>query len=136
MNLKPQDIEISLVQADHEHNLGNWSMQTCSGVVLYHKPTSIQVRCTEHKSQWKNKAAAVKLLEGRLENVTENLDVYWTFKDRPYLVGTFMGSNTEILFKFVYEDGVCGFTVFGEDKRYNINEVVILRSYTLEELLS
>ena len=70
---------------------------------------------------------------GRLENVTENLDVYWTFKDRPYLVGIFMGSNTETLFKFVYEDGVCGFTVFGEDKRYSIDEVVILRSYTLEE---
>ncbi|CAM0066445.1 RF-1 domain peptide chain release factor [Vibrio phage K460] len=68
MNIKPQDIEISLVPSDHEHNLGNWSMQTYSGVVLYHKPTGIQVRCTEHKSQWKNKAAAMEKLLVKVED--------------------------------------------------------------------
>lgn len=67
MNIKPQDIEISLVQSDHEHNLGQWSMQTYSGVVLYHKPTGIQVRCTEHKSQWKNKATAMEELLVKVE---------------------------------------------------------------------
>ena len=77
MNIKPQDIEISLIQADHEHNLGNWSLQTYSGTVLYHKPTGIQVRCTEHKSQWKNKAAAMEVLLVKVEYYdTTNNDKY------------------------------------------------------------
>lgn len=66
MNLQPKDIQVSLVQADHEQNLGQWSMQTYSGVVLYHKPTGIQVKCTKHKSQYKNKADAMRILEERV----------------------------------------------------------------------
>lgn len=72
MNLQPQDIEVSLVRADHEQNLGQWSTQTFSGVVLYHKPTGIQVRCTEKKTQWQNKSQAMLMLEEKVKSSTSS----------------------------------------------------------------
>lgn len=66
MNLNPEHIKVSLIQADHEQDLGQWSMQTYSGVVIYHEPTKIMVSCTKHKSQWKNKCEAMQMLESKL----------------------------------------------------------------------
>lgn len=73
MDINPKDIKVSLVQADHEQNLSQWSMQTYSGIVLYHEPTNVMVSCTKHKSQWKNKCEAMEMLEAKLtENVGTN----------------------------------------------------------------
>ena len=66
--MNPKDIKVSLIQADHERSLGNWSMQQHSGIVLYHKPTGSQVCCTKHKSQHKNKSEAILLLEEKVES--------------------------------------------------------------------
>lgn len=80
MKLNQKDIVISVTKADHEQNLGQWSTQSVSGIVAYHKPTGVQVICTKHKSQWKNKEEAIRMLEEKvkLENpklldITEDL---------------------------------------------------------------
>lgn len=67
MNLDPKDIVISLTKADHEQSLGQWSTQSVSGIVAYHKPTGVQVKCTRHKSQWKNKEEAIRILEEKVK---------------------------------------------------------------------
>lgn len=66
--MNPKDIEVSLIQADHEKSLGNWSIQQHSGIVLYHKPTGVQVCCTKHKSQYRNKSEAMLLLAEKVES--------------------------------------------------------------------
>ena len=74
MNLNPEHIKVSLVQADHEKNLGQWSMQTYSGVVIYHEPTKITASCTKHKSQWKNKCEAMEMLESELTDTVDKVN--------------------------------------------------------------
>lgn len=75
MDTNYKDIKVSLVKSDHEQNLGSWSLQQHSGIVLYHEPTKVTVSCTKHKSQWKNKAEAMEMLEDRLteDESTNNL---------------------------------------------------------------
>ncbi|CAH9014739.1 putative peptide chain factor 2 [Vibrio phage 249E41-1] len=62
MKIKPEDVRVSMCNADHQQNLGGWSLETPSGIVLYHKPTGICVECTKHRSQHKNKADALEEL--------------------------------------------------------------------------
>ena len=75
MNLNPEHIKVSLVQADHEKNLGQWSMQTYSGVVIYHEPTKTMASCTKHRSQWKNKCEAMKILESKITEPVVNVNL-------------------------------------------------------------
>ncbi|CAH9014824.1 putative double-stranded RNA-binding domain protein [Vibrio phage 496E54-1] len=73
-NIEVEDIVVSVVEADHEKNLGQWSMQKYSGIVLYHTPTGTQVESTKHKSQWKNKAEAISLLETKVSSESSKVD--------------------------------------------------------------
>ncbi|AUR91650.1 RF-1 domain protein [Vibrio phage 1.161.O._10N.261.48.C5] len=95
MDINPQDIEVSLVRADNEHSLGNWSMQTYSGVVLYHKPTGIQVRCTEHKSQWKNKSEAMEKLLVKVEAATNGKYILKLLADLKASLGNYENLTLE-----------------------------------------
>lgn len=62
MDIKPQDIRISMINADHQQNLGSWSLETSAGIAIFHIPTGIYVECGKHRSQYKNKADALEEL--------------------------------------------------------------------------
>ena len=59
MNIKPEDVRISMINANHQQNLGSWSLETPSGIAMFHIPTGIYVECGKHRSQHKNKADAL-----------------------------------------------------------------------------
>jgi protein subunit release factor A len=61
MELKPQDILVSVFSTTDSA----WVVNT-SGVRLYHKPTQIEVSCTTHKSQHRNRLECMRLLEEEL----------------------------------------------------------------------
>ena len=63
MEIKPEDVRITMCNADHQTNLGGWSLETPAGIALFHTPTSIYIECKEHRSHHKNKAAALQELE-------------------------------------------------------------------------
>lgn len=67
MNIKPEDIHISMINADHQQNLGSWSLETPAGVAIFHIPTGIYVECGKHRSQHKNKADALGELVKQIE---------------------------------------------------------------------
>lgn len=69
-NVNPSDIRISLTQADHQVNLGNWNCDTPAGVILFHEPTGTFVEVTRHKSYHKNKAEALERLNTILNKPT------------------------------------------------------------------
>lgn len=67
MEIKPEDVRISMINADHQQNLGGWSLETPVGVVIFHIPTGIYVECGKHCSQHKNKAEALDELIKQIE---------------------------------------------------------------------
>lgn len=66
MKIKPEDLEVSMCYADHQSG-GGWSLETPSGIAIFHKPTKLYMKCTKHRSQYRNKAEAldelIKLVE-------------------------------------------------------------------------
>lgn len=62
MDINPKDIRISMINADHQQNLGGWSFETPAGIAMFHIPTGIYVECGKHRSQHKNKADALSEL--------------------------------------------------------------------------
>lgn len=70
MEIKPEDIRITMCNADHQTLQGNWGMQQPTGIALFHIPTSIYVQCTKHRSQHRNKAEALEELIKQIEENT------------------------------------------------------------------
>ena len=68
MNIKPEDIHISMINADHQQNLGGWSLETPAGIAMLHIPTGIYVECGKYRSQHKNKADALGELVKQIDN--------------------------------------------------------------------
>ena len=63
MEIRPEEVRITVCKSDHQTNLGGWSLELPAGISLFHIPTSIYVQCTKHRSQHKNKAEALEELE-------------------------------------------------------------------------
>ena len=63
MEIKPEDIRITICNADHQTNLGGWSLGLPVGIALFHIPTKTYIECKKHRSQHKNKAEAFDELE-------------------------------------------------------------------------
>lgn len=71
MKIKPEDIRITMCKADHQTNIGGWSLETPAGISIFHIPKKIYVQCTKHRSQHRNKAEA---LEELIKQMEENFD--------------------------------------------------------------
>ena len=67
MEINPEDICITMCRADHQTNIGAWSLETPAGISIFHIPTKVYVQCTKHRSQHKNKAEALEELEILIE---------------------------------------------------------------------
>ena len=61
MLIIPQDLLVNL----YNTSVAGW-VDRYNGVRIYHKPTGIEVKCDEHKSQHRNKAECLRLLEEEL----------------------------------------------------------------------
>lgn len=65
LNIKEEDIEEAFVRSSGPGGQNVNKVATC--VVLYHRPSGIQIKCQEERSQYANRLRAIEMLIDKIE---------------------------------------------------------------------
>lgn len=68
MNYSFKPFEVILTEL-RQSGVGGWNIKEPRGIAVFHKPTGQQFSCEDHRSQHKNRAACLDMLEEYLQSL-------------------------------------------------------------------
>jgi peptide chain release factor 1 len=101
VNIDPSDLRIDIFRASGPG--GQHVNTTDSAIRITHMPTGLVVSCQDEKSQYKNKAKALRILSARLKNRMEQEQHQEIAQQRKTMVGT--GDRSERIRTYNFPQG-------------------------------